>query len=179
MSRVGVRPIKIEDGVRVDQNGSKLTFSFGNNNSELQIPHELEVEINDGIITVKRASDELQARAQHGLYARLIRNAIVGVKDQFTKELEFTGTGYRAAVNGTELALNMGYSHEIRLLIPEGLKVAVAKNLITVTGVEKDCVGQFAAKIRDVRPPEVYKGKGIRYKGEVIKRKAGKTAASK
>jgi len=115
----------------------------------------------------------------HGLYNRLVANAIEGVKDGFTKELTFSGTGYRAAVSGNEVLLNMGYSHEIKLPIPDGLEAKVVKNSIIISGIDKQVVGQFAAVVRSVRPPEVYKGKGIKYKDEFIKRKAGKTAASK
>ena len=104
---------------------------------------------------------------------------IMGVREGFVRNLLFTGTGYRATVDGSELVLNMGYSHETRLNVPEGLNVAVVKNQIIVKGIEKDKVGQFCAIVRAVRPPEVYKGKGIKYKEEFIKRKAGKTAASK
>jgi large subunit ribosomal protein L6 len=179
MSRIGGRPITIEDGVNVEATNSKVTVNSGSNTLSLDIPAKLTVKVVDGRVVVERASSERDVRAKHGLVARLIKNMINGVKNSFTKDLEFNGTGYRAAVAGEELVLNMGYSHEIRLQIPAGIKVTVVKNTISVNGIEKDKVGEFAAKIREVRPPEVYKGKGIKYKGEYIRRKAGKTAASK
>lgn len=179
MSRFAARPIKIEEGVTVETSSNKVKVCCGTNCLEMSLAPKLTVEVIDGNVIVKRTESTNEAKALHGLTARLITNMINGVKNNFTRELEFTGTGYRAAVDGNELILNMGYSHEVRLEIPENLKVSAAKNTIVVAGIEKDKVGQFAAKIRSVRGPEVYKGKGIRYKGEYIRRKAGKTAASK
>lgn len=179
MSRIGNRPIKIEEGVLVESGKEKVLVSFGENKMELPLLDGISVKVEDGLARVSRENSDKDSRAKHGLITRLLINMIHGVKSGFTRELEFTGTGYRAQVNGDELVLNMGYSHEIKLPIPEGLKVVTVKNSITITGNEKDRVGQFAAIVRDVRPPEVYKGKGIKYKEEYIKRKAGKTAASK
>ena len=179
MSKIGRRPIKIEEGVSLSITGSKVTAVFNDKKLELEIPAEIEVKINDGIVLVERKGNDKDAKSKHGLYARLIGNLITGVKEGFTKNLEFKGTGYRAAVDNGDLLLNMGYSHEVRLPIPADVTVKVVKNTISVSGMEKDKVGQFAAVTRSVRPPEVYKGKGIRYSDEVIKRKAGKTAASK
>lgn len=179
MSRIGIRPIKIEEGVSVDSTGSKLVVSSGENKLEENIPSVLSVKIEDGKVFVTRKNQEKSTRSLHGLYARLIKNMITGAKEGFTKVLEFNGTGYRAAIVGEELVLNMGYSHDVKLEIPKELKVSVVKNTIVVSGISKELVGNFAAKTRDVRGPEVYKGKGIKYKGEFIKRKAGKTAASK
>ena len=137
------------------------------------------MKIEDGKVFVTRKDQEKSTRSLHGLYARLIKNMIIGAKDGFTKVLEFNGTGYRAAIVGEELVLNMGYSHDVKLEIPKELKVTVVKNTIVIIGTSRELVGNFAAKTREVRGPEVYKGKGIKYKGEFIKRKAGKTAASK
>jgi len=179
MSKIGKRPITIPEGVNIEQSDNILAVSANSNKLELGIPRETKVEIKDGKILVSRVNDSKPAKEKHGLIARLIANMIEGVKDGFNKDLTFTGTGYRAAVAGNELVLNMGYSHEIKLAIPEGIEVKVVKNTITVSGINKEKVGQFAAKVREVRPPEVYKGKGIKYKEEHIRRKAGKTAASK
>jgi len=179
MSRIGARPIKISEGITVDIKSSHISVSGGSCTLELLIPTGLTVKTVDDAIVVERSNDSRDLRAKHGLTARLIRNMLIGVKDQFTKVLEFNGTGYRAALDGNTLVLNMGYSHEIRIEIPEGVKATIVKNTISLTGCEKDKIGEIAAKIREVRPPEVYKGKGIKYKDETIRRKAGKTAASK
>jgi large subunit ribosomal protein L6 len=179
MSKIGKRPIDIKEGVNVSLEDKKVSVSCGEKKLELMLPSELSIKIVDQQIILTRRNDEAFAKAMHGLYARLIGNMITGVTDGFTKVLTYTGTGYRAAVNGREIALNMGYSHEIKLAIPEDLEVKIVKNSIAVSGIDKAKVGQFAAIIRSVRPPEVYKGKGIKYKDEHIRRKAGKTAASK
>ena len=179
MSKIGRRPIKIDENVNLVVTGSKMVATSGDKKLELDLPTEISVKVTDGSVHIERNGNDKDAKSKHGLYARLVANLIKGVSTGFTKTLEFTGTGYRAAINGTELSLSMGYSHDIKLEIPEGLTAKVVKNSIIITGIEKDRVGQFAAVIRDVRPPEVYKGKGIRYSNEFIKRKAGKTAASK
>jgi len=179
MSKLGRRPIIIPDGVTVEATASKVIAVCNDKKLEIDLPREVSVKIDDGKVIVDRKGNDKNAKSLHGLIARLIKNIIVGVKDGFTRTLEFTGTGYRASIDNNELLLNMGYSHEIKLPIPEKLTAKVIKNSIIISGLEKDRVGQFAAIIRDVRPPEVYKGKGIRYSDEFIKRKAGKTAASK
>jgi len=178
MSRIGIRPITILEGVEVDVTPSRFIAKSGQNSMEIQIPDFIVVKKEENVIKVTRKNDSKEARSQHGLIARLIQSLIIGVKEGFKRELEFKGTGYRAAVNGKELVLNMGYSHEIKIEIPEGISVTVAKNTIVISGMDKQKVGALAARIRDVRPPEVYKGKGIKYKEEIIKRKAGKKASS-
>jgi len=178
MSRIGKRPISLPEGVQVEITPTRVKISSGTNNAEVKIPAVLSVKNEKDALIVERSSESKEARSLHGLTSRLIKNAIIGVKDGFTKELEFNGTGYRVAVNGNEVVLNMGYSHEIHLEIPEGLSAAVKKNIISVSGIDKQAVGQFAARIREVRGPEVYKGKGIKYRDEMIRRKAGKKAAS-
>jgi large subunit ribosomal protein L6 len=179
MSKIGKRPVKIEEGVEVTLSANLFTAKSGEKTLELTIPHETIVKIEDGNVLVSRINDSKIAKSKHGLIARLIANMITGVKTGFTRELTFMGTGYRAAVVGSELVLAMGYSHDIKLEIPSNLEVKVVKNSIITTGIDKQQVGQFAAKVREVRPPEPYKGKGIKYKEEHIRRKAGKTAASK
>ena len=179
MSKIGKRPITILEGVNVEIRDGKVLASSNDKKLELSIPKEINVEIKDGMVIVTRVDDTKPAKEKHGLIARLINNLIIGVKEGFTKELTYMGTGYRAAVADNEVVLNMGYSHEIKLAIPEGLETKVVKSSIIVSGIDKEKVGQFAAVIREVRKPEVYKGKGIKYKEEHIRRKAGKTAASK
>lgn len=178
MSRIGTRPIKIEEGVEIAITENKISAKFGQNQLFIPIPSELKIKQDADNILIVRNNDSKDARSKHGLISRLIRNIIVGVKDGFTKELTFTGTGYRVAVDNGNLVLNMGYSHETRLPIPKGLNVEIKKNHIIVKGCDKFEVGQFSAIVRDVRGPEVYKGKGIKYLNEIIKRKAGKKASS-
>lgn len=179
MSKIGKRPITIKEGVNVNLENNKVIASAGEKKLELELPREIKVKIENNFVIVDRINDTKIAKSMHGLYARLIGNLITGVSEGFTKILTFTGTGYRASVQGKELVLNMGYSHEVKVAIPEELEVKVVKNSIITSGMDKAKVGQFAAIVRDVRPPEVYKGKGIKYKEEHIRRKAGKTAASK
>lgn len=178
MSRIGKKPIKIEDGVKVAIDGKKVLASFGENKTEIVMPNIIDAKIEKNMILIARVNDSKEARSMHGLFAILIKNAITGVKNGFVKELTFTGTGYRVSVDGNEVILYMGYSHETRITITKGLTVTVKKNTISVSGINKGDVGELAAKIREVRPPEVYKGKGIKYKDETIKRKAGKKAAT-
>lgn len=178
MSRIGKRPIKIEEGVQIEITSSKVVASSADKKLEVSVPLAITVKQVENQLIVERKDDSKDSRSLHGLTARLLRNIIVGVKDGFTRELTFFGTGYRVAVDNNEVALSMGYSHEIRLAIPEGLAVVIKKNSIIVSGENKQKVGQLAAEIRAVRPPEVYKGKGIKYKEEIIRRKAGKKAAS-
>lgn len=178
MSRIGARPIKIEDGVNVGVAAKVFTANFGDNEQKVSIPDSLAVIVEENQIKITRKSDTKTARSQHGLISRLIQNAILGVKEGFRKELTFSGTGYRVSVDNNEFVLNMGYSHEIRLNIPDSITIEVKKNQINIIGRDKFIVGQFAAIVRDVRKPEVYKGKGLKYKDETIKRKAGKKASS-
>ena len=179
MSKIGRRPIKIAEGVELTIHGSKITASKNDKKLDLEIPEQIKLKIEDNTVYIERVGNDKKAKSWHGLFARLLDNIITGVSGGFVKNLDFTGTGYRAAMNGSDLVLNMGYSHEFKLPVPEGLAVKVVKNSIEVSGIKKDEVGQFAAIIRNVRPPEVYKGKGIKYREEFIKRKAGKTASSK
>jgi len=178
MSKIGVRPIKIEEGVDIEITPKKFTATCGETKLFVLIPEMIVIKQDGDSLAVTRKNDEKNSRAMHGLIARLVKNAITGVKNGFVREMSFTGTGYRVAVENGVVALNMGYSHEIRLDVPEGLSVEVKKSHIFVKGSDKFTVGQFAAIIRKVRGPEVYKGKGIKYIDEIIKRKAGKKASS-
>ncbi|PIS07544.1 50S ribosomal protein L6 [Candidatus Berkelbacteria bacterium CG10_big_fil_rev_8_21_14_0_10_43_13] len=179
MSKIAKKPILLTEGVNAEIIKNHLTVSSGEKKLELDFPREISLETRDGGIYVVANSETKFAREQHGLIARLVSNMVTGVRDGFTKELVFKGTGYRVAVDGRDVKMAMGYSHDIKLHIPEDLEVKVVKNSITVSGIDKAAVGQFAAIIREVRKPEVYKGKGIKYIDEHIRRKAGKTAASK
>lgn len=179
MSKLGRKPVILTEGVSAEIKDTILTVSANDKKLELDIPKDILVKIADNEISVQMANDSRSAKEKHGLIAKLVSNMVIGVKDGFTKVLTFTGTGYRASVDSNLLTLVMGYSHDIKLTIPEDLEVKIVKNTISVSGISKEKVGQFAAIIREVRPPEVYKGKGIKYKEEHIRRKAGKTAASK
>lgn len=176
MSRIGNRPIKINEGifVSVDSNDVKVKSDKGQLNFVL--PKGISADIEDDQILVKKTSDDKNTRSLHGLSARIIGNMINDSKDGVKKILDFKGTGYRAKVENNAIVLNMGYSHAIYLQIPNEININIVKNKITVEGIDRNIVGQFAASIRAVRPPEVYKGKGIRYDTEFIKKKAGKAA---
>lgn len=180
MSRIGKQIIEIPSGVEVTLDGTlvKVKGSKG----ELQFSHDstITVSINDNVITVQRNSDEPHARSLHGLTRSLINNMVVGVTTGFKKELEIIGVGYKAQISGKKVTLNLGFSHPIELQIPEGLTAEMdksRKNTMVISGIDKQLVGQFAANIRSFRPPEPYKGKGIRYVDEYVIRKAGKSAA--
>ncbi len=176
MSRVGNRPIKINDGVATELNGSNLVMKSSKGEAVINLPDSLKVEINDGKILVKRSDEQKLTKSLHGLNARLIANANEGLSNGIKRILDFKGTGYRAKVENGKVILGMGYSHEVILEIPANVEVVVTKNSIAITGIDAQIVGNFAAKIREVRPPEVYKGKGIKYNYEVIKRKDGKAS---
>ena len=176
MSRVGIRPIKIEEGIIVEKSDNKILVSFGEKKQEIKILPGIQVEIVVAEIRVKRTNDDKQTASYHGLVARLIRNAISDLKDGVKIEMEIVGTGYRARVEGNKMILTMGYSHDIEKVIPSGIKVEVKKNDITIEGSDRELVGEFVAKVREVRPPEVYKGKGLKFKDEIIKKKDGKAA---
>ena len=178
MSRIGIRPIKIEEGVSIEITPRRVIAKKDQNQLELGVPEGINVKQDGDNIFVTRENDSKDLKSKHGLIARLLKNIITGVNDGFNRELEFKGTGYRASVDGNAIVLNMGYSHEIKISIPDGITVVVKKNSIIISGINKEEIGKLAAVIRDVRPPEVYKGKGIKYKEELIRRKAGKKASS-
>ena len=176
MSRIGKLPVEIPQGVEVKIDGQTLTAKGPLGTETVTIRPEIKMEIKDNTVVLTRESDDRKARSLHGLSRTLVANAINGVKSGFTKKLEIVGVGYRAAMQGNTLNLALGYSHPIDIPAPEGIKIAVDQNTkITITGANKQAVGDIAALIRSKRPPEVYKGKGIKYEGEHIRRKAGKT----
>lgn len=176
MSRIGKRPVSIPDGVEVKLDGNVLVFKKGNLTTSLDTKGNVKVEIKDKEIHFSSLNDDRQSNAYWGTYRSLTNNAIIGLTDGFTRKLEINGVGYKAAVKGNVLELNLGFSHSINFELPKGVEATVEKNLLTLKGYDKQVVGQAAAKIREFRPPEPYKGKGIKYLEEHIVRKAGKTA---
>jgi large subunit ribosomal protein L6 len=179
MSRVGKRPISIPDGVTVDLADGVVRVKGPKGTLSERMPPRIEVTIEEGQVTLKRADDRKQSRAMHGLARALVANMVKGVTEQFRKELEIQGVGYRADVKGGKVTLNVGFSHPVEAEIPEGLSVSVDRNvLIRIEGASYQQVGQFAADLRAVRPPEPYKGKGIRYVNERVRRKVGKAGVT-
>jgi len=176
MSRIGKAPISIPNGAKIEVKESVVFVSGAKGKLEQVVPSEMTIEIEDGVLTVKRPSDSRQHRSLHGLTRALINNMVVGVSEGFTKTLQIEGVGYRAEVEGNDLILNVGYSHPVRFEPPQDVSFVVENRnkTIIITGIDKQVVGELAANIRKQRPPEPYKGKGIRYDGEIIRRKAGK-----
>ena len=176
MSRIGRMPVVIPAGVTVDiAEGNKVTVKGAKGTLVRELPVEMEIKIEDGHVVVTRPNDLKKMKSLHGLTRTLIHNMVVGVSEGYTKTLEVNGVGYRAAKQGNKLVLSLGYSHPVEMIDPEGLSSAVDGNKIIVSGISKEKVGQYAAEIRDKRRPEPYKGKGIKYADEVIRRKVGKT----
>ena len=176
MSRIGKKPISIPNGVEVKIDGSSLKFKKSNNEKELDLTGHVDVKIEDGKIEFSPKGEDRQSRAYWGTYRALANNIVLGLTEGFSKQLEINGVGYRAAMKGKVLELNLGFSHPINFESPKGIEISVDKNVVTIKGDDKQQVGQVAAEIRGFRPPEPYKGKGIKYLEEHIIRKAGKTA---
>jgi large subunit ribosomal protein L6 len=176
MSRIGKKPIAIPAGIEVSVNGTVIDVKKGNKTSSVETHGRVGIEIADNNVILERVGDSKESSAFWGTYRALLNNAIEGLNKGFQKSLEINGVGYRAAVKGKVLELQLGYSHPINYDIPEGLEVTVEKNIIHVKGADKQQVGQAAAIIRGFRKPEPYKGKGVKYTDETIVRKAGKTA---
>jgi large subunit ribosomal protein L6 len=176
MSRIGKQPVVIPPEVKVEWNPPRIRVQGPRGELSREIKPGIELTIEDNLLRVKRRDDERQTRSLHGLYRSLIKNMVDGVTAGFEKRLEVMGVGYRAEVKGRELHMLLGFSHPVAYLIPEGIEVNSEKGFITVRGIDKEKVGQVAAEIRSFRPPEPYKGKGIRYADELLRRKAGKAA---
>ena len=177
MSRIGRLPVAIPAGVEVSvAAGNVVTVKGPKGTLERALPTEMEIKVEDGHVVVTRPNDLKKMKALHGLTRSLIHNMVIGVSEGYTKELEVNGVGYKAAKQGKKLVLSLGYSHPVEMEDPEGIETTVdGTNVIIVKGISKEKVGQFAAEIRDKRRPEPYKGKGIKYADEVIRRKVGKT----
>lgn len=177
MSRIGRMPITVPAGVTVDlKEHNLLTVKGPKGQLQRQLPVEMKIEIEGAEIKVVRPNDLKKMKSLHGLTRTLINNMVVGVTAGYEKKLEINGVGYKASKKGKQLDLALGYSHPIEMTDPEGIESTVENNIITVRGIDKEKVGQYAAEIRFKRMPEPYKGKGIKYVGEVIRRKEGKTA---
>ena len=180
MSRIGRMPIAVPAGVDVKIDGSTVTVKGPKGTLTRTVSSNITVTLDNGVITVTRPNDLKENRALHGLTRTLIANMVAGVNEGFKKELEINGIGYRAAKQGKDLVLNIGYSHDVIMPEPETITVEVpAPNKIIISGPDKQKVGQFAAEVRGKRPPEPYKGKGIKYVDEVIRRKEGKAGKGK
>ena len=176
MSRIGRLPVAIPAGVTVDiQENNHVVVKGPKGTLERTLPSVMTIKLEDGHVVVTRPNDLKKMKALHGLTRTLIHNMVIGVSEGYTKTLEVNGVGYRAAKQGNKLVLSLGYSHPVEMIDPEGLSSAVDGNKIIVSGISKEKVGQYAAEIRDKRRPEPYKGKGIKYADEVIRRKVGKT----
>ena len=178
MSRIGKQPVKIPGGVDVKVSGRNITVKGPKGQLEMEHPIMVSVSVKDGMAVVERDNDRNEARARHGLVRSLLANMVTGVSEGYTRKLEIQGVGYRAAVQGSKVVFSLGYSHPVEFDLPEGVAVEVDKKqtLITLTGIDKHKLGQVAANMRKLRPPDAYKGKGVRYEGERIKLKAGKAA---
>ncbi|MDP8214452.1 MAG: 50S ribosomal protein L6 [Candidatus Euphemobacter frigidus] len=178
MSRIGNKPISIPEGVQVRLEGREVSVSGPRGELGLSLPPIVSVEMEDNLVRVKRGAETKRAKSLHGLHARLINNMMIGVSRGFEKKLEIVGVGYRAEMDRSDLVLQLGFSHPIRYRPMEGVTISLEGRLgITVSGCDRQKVGETAAQIRRFRPPEPYKGKGIKYQGEYIKRKAGKAIA--
>jgi len=180
MSRVGQAPIPVPSGVDVKIEGRVVTVKGPKGELSRTLPDQLSITLDEGELTVARADEERESRALHGLFRSLVANMVTGVTEGYRRGLEIVGVGYRATAQGDRaLELAVGYSHTVKVQAPEGITFEVPSNTrIDVVGIDKETVGQVAADIRAIRKPEPYKGKGIRYQGEVVRRKAGKAASA-
>lgn len=179
MSRIGQNPINIPAGVNIDLKGTLVKVRGQKGSLEYQVHRDMNISEHDGTVLVNRNSDAREQRAIHGTTRQMIHNMVVGVSEGFSKELEIIGVGYQAQVEGTRLRLQLGYSHDIYFDMPEGITVTANRTEVKIEGIDKQLVGAVAAKIRSFRPPEPYKGKGVRYKGEYVRSKQGKTVGAK
>lgn len=178
MSRIGNKHIKVPEGVTFNNENNLVTMTGPHGTLQRQFSDMVEINHDEGFIQVTRLSETILARSVHGTSRSLLENMIIGVTEKFNKRLEITGVGYRAALDGGKLILNVGYSNPVEMEIPEGITISLPRNtVIIVEGIDRHLVGEFAANIRKVRKPEPYKGKGIRYSDEVVRRKEGKTVA--
>jgi len=177
MSRVGRKPIKLPEGVEVRAEGQRFTVKGKLGELSCVIPRNIDYDIKDGVVTFARQGNRPQQRADHGLARALVNNLVVGVTEGFKKVLELEGTGYKWELKGNEVELTVGYSHPTKVSVPADVKVEIKGSTCTVSGIDKQQVGFIAAQIRQSKRVEPYKGKGIRYQGEYVRRKAGKAGA--
>lgn len=177
MSRIGKQPIELPESVKAEITGQDVKVTGPKGELAYKMNNEIRAEIADGKILVNMKKDDRLSQQYFGLNRTIIANMVKGVSDGFEKKLEFHGVGYRAAMEARDLVMHLGFSHPVRYTPREGIEIKVEKNVITVSGINKQLVGQTAAEIRELKKPEPYKGKGIKYEGEKIRRKAGKTAA--
>lgn len=176
MSRIGLQPIEIPEGVEVKLDGTHITVKGKNAELSNDLHPKMNIDIDGNVITVSRKNDSKESRMLHGTTRSIVNNMVVGVVDGFSKKLEIVGVGYRAQLQGSKLVLSLGLSHPVEFETPEGIEIEVPSNTeIIIKGADKEAVGALAANIRAIRPPEPYKGKGIRYEGERVRRKEGKT----
>lgn len=178
MSRIGKKPIEISEGAEVAADGQKVTVKGPKGELSFEVRPEIRVEVRDSKVFVSVKRQTKQSRAFWGLTRALLANMVEGVVKGYEKRLEINGLGYKAAMQGEELVLNAGFSHPVKIKAPEGIKISVEKNVIIISGIDKQLVGLTASRIRKVRPAEPYKGKGLKYEGEVVRRKAGKKVAA-
>jgi len=178
MSRIGIKPITVPEGVTIDVTGNVVKVKGSKGESTLELHNGVSASIEDGAITVKNKNNSKTSRAMWGTTARLIENMVHGVSQGFEKKLELSGVGYRMALKGKQIDFALGFSHPVLVDIPEGLTVTIEKMSLTVSGIDKQAVGQFAADIRALKPVEPYKGKGFKYDDEIVRRKEGKKAAA-
>ena len=179
MSRIGKQPVLLPDGVSVENVEGGVRVKGPKGTLTERLPQEIRVKVDSGQVVFERPDDRKQSKALHGLTRALVANMVKGVVESFRKDLEIQGVGYRADVSGNTVKIQVGFSHPVEIAIPDGLKVSVDRNvLLRVEGIDRQRVGQFAAELRAIRPPEPYKGKGIRYVNERVKRKVGKAGAT-
>jgi len=177
MSRVGKKPISLPKGVEVRQDGDTIVVKGPKGSVTAPLVKGISLTVENGVVNLARADEERQSRANHGLVRALLANGVLGVSEGFKKELDIVGVGYRAEVKGRAVVFQLGYSHPVNFAIPEGIDVAVDKGgHVVITGIDKQKVGQTAAEIRSLRKPDPYKGKGIKYSTEIVRRKQGKAA---
>ena len=179
MSRIGQSPISLPEGVNVDINGTLVKVSGKKGTLEFNAHENMEVLNSDGNVIIKRTEDSREQKSLHGTTRQMVNNMVLGVSEGFTKELQIIGVGYQAQVQGQRLQLQLGFSHEIFFDMPDGVTITANRTEVKVDGIDKQLVGAVAAKIRSFRPPEPYKGKGIRYKDEYVRSKQGKTVGAK
>lgn len=176
MSRIGLKPLQIPDKVQVKTEGNTITAKGPKGELSLNIPENIEYKLENNVLTFSRTNEEKKTRSLHGLTRTLVNNIVTGVSTGFTKTLKIEGVGYKAEMKGNNLFLSLGYSHPILVVPPQGIEIQTPQaTTIIVTGADKQLVGEICARVRKLRKPEPYKGKGIRYEGEYVRRKAGKT----